>query len=92
MFFEKELYENPNQDLNALWWKTVNEIQLIAPPDITANPDWAAKIHFSLAPVYYQNYLLGELMAAQLLRHIETKISPEFSQKKQEKCSSIIEV
>jgi oligoendopeptidase F len=78
VFFEKELYENPDQDLNALWWKTVNEIQLVTPPDSTDNPDWAAKIHFTLAPVYYQNYLLGELMAAQLQRHIETSISPEF--------------
>jgi oligoendopeptidase F len=77
VLFEKELYENPDQDLNALWWKTVNEIQLVTPPDSTDNPDWAAKIHFTLAPVYYQNYLLGELMAAQLQRHIETKISPE---------------
>ncbi|MBS4217483.1 M2 family metallopeptidase [Bacillus sp. FJAT-49711] len=78
VYFEKELYENPDQDLNALWWKTVSEVQLVTPPDETNNPDWAAKIHFTLAPVYYQNYLLGELMAAQLLRHIETKISPEF--------------
>ncbi|MGM9949904.1 MAG: M2 family metallopeptidase, partial [Lysinibacillus sp.] len=78
VFFEKELYENPDQDLNALWWKMVNEIQLVTPPDSTDHPDWAAKIHFTLAPVYYQNYLLGELMAAQLLRHIETNISPEF--------------
>ncbi|QPC47894.1 M2 family metallopeptidase [Mangrovibacillus cuniculi] len=78
VFFEKELYENPDQDLNALWWKTVNEIQLVTPPENTDNPDWAAKIHFTLAPVYYQNYLLGELMAAQLLRHVETKISPDF--------------
>lgn len=77
-FFEKELYENPDQDLNALWWKTVSEIQLVTPPENTNNPDWAAKIHFTLAPVYYQNYLLGELMAAQLLRHIETTISPDF--------------
>lgn len=78
VYFEKELYENPDQDLNALWWKTVSEIQLVTPPDTTDNPDWAAKIHFTLAPVYYQNYLLGELMAAQVLRHVETKISPEF--------------
>jgi oligoendopeptidase F len=78
VLFEKELYENPDQDLNALWWKIVNEIQLVTPPDTTDNPDWAAKIHFTLAPVYYQNYLLGELMAAQLQRHIESEISPEF--------------
>ncbi|MFD2444738.1 M2 family metallopeptidase [Bacillus sp. CGMCC 1.16607] len=78
VFFEKELYENPDQDLNSLWWKTVSEVQLVNPPDSTDQPDWAAKIHFTLAPVYYQNYLLGELMAAQLLRFIENSISPEF--------------
>lgn len=76
-FFEKELYENPDQDLNALWWKLVQEIQLVTPPENRNEPDWAAKIHFTLAPVYYQNYMLGELMAAQLLRHIETSISQE---------------
>lgn len=77
VYFEKELYENPDQDLNALWWKTVSDIQLVTPPDSTDQPDWAAKIHFTLAPVYYQNYLLGELMAAQLQRYIENSISPE---------------
>ena len=28
--------------------------------------DWASKPHFTIAPVYYHNYLLGELFAAQL--------------------------
>ena len=35
------------------------------PTERTA-PDWAAKIHVALAPVYYQNYLYGELVASQL--------------------------
>ena len=30
------------------------------------NPDWAAKIHVALYPVYYQNYELGHLITAQL--------------------------
>ncbi|MBK5227513.1 MAG: peptidase M3A and M3B thimet/oligopeptidase F, partial [Actinobacteria bacterium] len=29
-------------------------------------PDWAAKIHIAVAPVYYHNYLLGEILASQL--------------------------
>ncbi len=33
-------------------------------------PDWASKIHFSIAPVYYHNYLLGEMMASQLQAHL----------------------
>ena len=35
-------------------------------PDGRHAPDWAAKIHLAAAPVYYQNYLYGELFASQL--------------------------
>ncbi len=35
-------------------------------PDDRQAPDWAAKIHLAAAPVYYQNYLYGELFASQL--------------------------
>ena len=31
-----------------------------------AAPDWAAKIHIATNPVYYHNYMLGEMMASQL--------------------------
>lgn len=78
VFFEKELYENPDQDLNALWWKLVKEIQLVNPPENRDHPDWAAKIHFTLAPVYYQNYLLGELTSAQLHQYISNEVSERF--------------
>ena len=44
VLFEKELYENPDQDLNALWWEIVSEVQLVTPPDSTDNPDWAAAL------------------------------------------------
>ena len=66
--FERALYADPEGDLDALWWELVERFQLVnAPPDRNA-PDWAAKIHVSAAPVYYQNYLLGEMLAAQLER------------------------
>ena len=63
--FEMELYRDPDQDLNRLWWKLVREIQYVNPPEETDEPHWASKIHFTIAPVYYQNYLLGELTASQ---------------------------
>mgnify|MGYP001952791387 CR=1 FL=1 len=77
VFFERELYENPDQDLNRLWWKIVSEIQLLTPPENQDYPHWAAKIHFTLVPVYYQNYLLGELTTSQLQRYIEKNISTD---------------
>jgi peptidyl-dipeptidase A len=66
LHFEKALYENPDQDLNTLWWDIVERFQMLKRPQGRNAPDWASKIHFSIAPVYYHNYQLGELFAAQL--------------------------
>jgi len=64
--FEKELYANPDQDLNTLWWDMVDKYQFVNKPAGRDEPDWAAKIHFTIAPCYYHNYLLGELLASQM--------------------------
>ena len=64
--FEKALYTDPDQDLNGLWWDTVGKYQLVTRPEGRDKPDWAAKIHFAIAPCYYHNYMLGELLASQL--------------------------
>jgi peptidyl-dipeptidase A len=64
--FEKALYEDPDQDLNRLWWDYVEKFQMLNRPADRDKPDWAAKPHFTIAPVYYHNYMLGELFAAQL--------------------------
>jgi peptidyl-dipeptidase A len=77
VFFERELYRDPEQDLNKLWWKLVKEIQGVEPPKEQNYPHWAAKIHFTIAPVYYQNYLLGELMASQMYDYIQNQVSTE---------------
>lgn len=65
--FEKQLYENPTQDLNTLWWTLVERYQKIkAPEGRKGKCDWAAKYHVGMAPVYYYSYLLGELFASSL--------------------------
>ena len=72
--FEKALYADPDQDLNALWWRMVEKYQFVKKPDGRDAPDWAAKIHFTVAPCYYHNYMLGELLASQLHHTIVHKI------------------
>jgi peptidyl-dipeptidase A len=67
---ERALYRDPGQDLRALWWSLVRRFQGVNAPAGRRAPDWAAKIHFSIAPVYYHNYLLGEMLASQLQDHI----------------------
>ncbi len=64
--FEKELYRDPSQDLNKLWWDLVEKYQLLRRPEGRNSPDFASKIHIVSAPAYYHNYLLGELFACQL--------------------------
>jgi peptidyl-dipeptidase A len=68
--FERALYEDPERDLDALWWELVGRIQGVPKPERRSAPDWAAKIHIACSPVYYHNYLLGDLMASQLERSL----------------------
>lgn len=63
---ERALYRDPGQDLDTLWWNLVEKYQGLTRPEGRSEPDWASKIHFSVAPVYYHNYLLGEMTASQL--------------------------
>lgn len=68
--FEKEMYKNPEQDLNKLWWDLVEKYQLVKRPEGRNAPDWATKVHIATYPCYYHNYLLGELLASQLYYYI----------------------
>ena len=65
--FEKELYRDPDQDLNATWWSLVERFQGLSMPERPEGAaDYAAKIHVVSAPVYYHNYMLGECFASQI--------------------------
>ena len=76
--FERELYADPDRaDLNSLWWDLVERLQLVKRPPGRDEPDWAAKIHVAVAPVYYHNYVLGHLIAAQLRHHLEEQVARE---------------
>ena len=77
--FEKSMYEDPDQDLNQLWWNMVEKYQLVSKPEGRNMPDWATKIHIALYPCYYHNYLLGDLLASQWYEYIVTNITKNLS-------------
>jgi peptidyl-dipeptidase A len=52
----------------------VEKYQLVNRPPDRSSHDWAAKIHFAVAPCYYHNYVLGELLASQLHHHIVREV------------------
>jgi peptidyl-dipeptidase A len=64
--FERALYADPDGDLGTIWWDLVERYQHVQRPDGDRLDDWASKLHIALAPVYYHNYLLGEITASQL--------------------------
>ena len=70
--FERGLYANPDGDLDTLWWELVSRYQGVTPPDGRRAPDWAAKIHIAVSPVYYHTYLYGAIVALQLTAALET--------------------
>ena len=59
------VHADPDADLDTLWWIWWSGTNRCTGPTI-ATFDWASKIHLAAAPVYYQNYLYGELFASQL--------------------------
>ncbi len=72
--FERAMYANPDGDLNSLWYQLVEKYQWLRKPEGRDSADWAAKIHIALAPVYYQNYILGEMEASQLVHVLRTQV------------------
>ena len=68
--FEKALYADPDRDLNTLWWDLVEKYQFVQRPPGPADAGWASKLHFTTAPCYYHNYMMGELLASQWHHHI----------------------
>ena len=68
--FEKALYDDPDQDLNTLWWDLVERYQMVHRPEGRHAPDYASKIHIVSTPAYYHNYLMGQLFADQVLHAI----------------------
>jgi peptidyl-dipeptidase A len=81
--FEKNMYENPEQDLNRLWWDLVEKYQMIKRPPKRDEPDWSSKIHLALYPVYYHNYLMGVLLASQFYYYIVKNVLQENDLSKQ---------
>jgi len=74
LHFEKGMYNNPDQDLNQLWWGLKKKYQLLNPPDDMSGADYGAKMHIVSYPIYYHNYMMGDLFSAQVHYYIANNI------------------
>lgn len=77
--FERALYGDPDQDLGKVWWDLAERLQLLTRPEGRARAtDWASKIHVALYPVYYHNYVLGEMTASQFQASLESEVGEDW--------------
>jgi peptidyl-dipeptidase A len=79
--FERELYRDPGQDLNKLWWDLVEKYQELRRPEGRNEPDYASKYHIVGAPIYYHNYMMGEMFASQLHHALVRAVVPGYGGK-----------
>lgn len=71
--FEREMYKNPDQDLNKLWAKITKQYLGMDVPADRKTHDWTYKIHFATAPAYYPFYFFADLARAQVEDTIKSK-------------------
>src|SRR5262249_46334610 len=79
--FETAMYASPDQELKKRWWDLVEKSQGLKRPPGRNAPDYASKIHIVSSPVYYHNYMMGQLFASQvhhaLCRDVFNNESPD---------------
>jgi peptidyl-dipeptidase A len=64
---EEAIFDCPTQDPTAYFWDLCEDIiGLKASKQVRSNPVWARVPHFVTHPFYVQNYVLADLVAAQL--------------------------
>lgn len=68
--FEYQAYENPDQDLNQLHSKVRAKYMFVSENE---TPQWASQSIYTTHPIYVQNYILAEMIAAQTIEHLKEK-------------------
>jgi len=68
--FEFLALEDLSQDLNDMWSKTRSKYLFVSE---NLTPQWAAQSIYTTHPVYYQNYILAEMIAAQTIAYLQRK-------------------
>ena len=65
------MYLQSERNPNEIYWELVRDLLQVQSHDEVAA--WAQLIHFTTHPVYYQNYTVADLIAAQLHHTLEEK-------------------
>jgi peptidyl-dipeptidase A len=71
---EEEIFARPTCDPTPRFWELCEEyVGIEVPDELRSTPAWARVPHFITHPIYVQNYLLADLIAAQLRATIDAQ-------------------
>jgi peptidyl-dipeptidase A len=78
--FEQALYENPNQDLSALWRRMMERFQRLKTPPGWDNPDYLYDIDPLIdSPVYNRHFIYAFLLCAQIRHYLEAHCAQRYN-------------
>jgi peptidyl-dipeptidase A len=69
--FEQSLYDNPEQDLNALWRRLTERFLMAESLEGWDNPDYLFYEDFVRWPIYEQHFIYAYLLCAQIRHYLE---------------------
>jgi peptidyl-dipeptidase A len=72
LYFEFFACQNPEQDLNKLYWDLYEKYTFLPRHDEAKT--WAGIVHFATHPIYLQNYLVADMIAAQTSYRLKQEI------------------
>lgn len=75
--FEREIYSNPDQNLDSLWRELNIKYLDIHYPEEKGACHWATNKYFTSLSCHIQNYILADVVAAQLKHAIEKNVLKE---------------
>ena len=89
IFFEREIYYNPDSDYAKVWSKTLSELLFLGRHDDVHS--WIERPHFVSHPAYYQSYAVAALLKEQFYSFLKNKYGQILNNKKvgdhlKEKC------
>jgi peptidyl-dipeptidase A len=72
--FEREVYQDPDQNLGELWYQLNEKYLGIKPPKDPGTTDWATSSYFTSFSCSVHDFVLAELFAGQLRHYMEKNI------------------
>jgi oligoendopeptidase F len=76
--FEYRAYDDPGQDLTALYNRIYQEVMGI---DLHGLPVWAFNPFYSTGPIYLQSYAVAEMAARQIHADLDRRFGPVWDQR-----------